>query len=96
MNANEELYKTAVDYWGVPAQVDMCIEEMSELTKAICKWKRTLDMTKEPDAVRHIAEEVADVEIMLEQMKMIFSIDEQVNIEKDFKLIRLKERLEGN
>ena len=40
----EEYYKKAyqsyVDEWGLDAQLLMAIEEMSELTKEICKYMR--------------------------------------------------------
>ena len=34
---NRELYKRCIDVWGEDAQIKMCIEEMSELTKELCK-----------------------------------------------------------
>lgn len=91
---NEELYKQALDYWGYEAQVDMCVEESSELIQALCKYKRAeLNTLEESKAIRNVAEEIADVEIMLEQMKLLFGVYEQVEMEKDFKLSRLRERL---
>ena len=40
-----------------------------------------------------IAEEVADVEIMLAQIKMIFGIDTSVEVYRDAKIERLRQRL---
>lgn len=39
---HEELkvLQEAIDHYGEESQLDMAIEEMSELTKAICKYKR--------------------------------------------------------
>jgi NTP pyrophosphatase (non-canonical NTP hydrolase) len=89
----EQLYSLAIDFWGQDAQIDMCVEEASELIQAICKYKRANGPQKVEAAILHIAEEVADVEIMLEQLKLMLGIEEQVNIEKDFKMTRLEDRL---
>lgn len=41
----------------------------------------------------NIAEEIADVEIMLKQLKMINDCPNQVRVIKEEKLFRLKERI---
>ena len=51
-------------------QINVCIEEMSELTKALCKHNRG------KTDIENIKEEIADVHIMLMQMLMFFEIDE--------------------
>ena len=85
---NNELYQAAFDAWGEDAQLNVAIEELSELIKEICKQKRGIGVSE------HLVEEVADVEIMLEQIKQIFHIaDEEVGWWKSFKLSRLAERL---
>ena len=38
-----ENYKQFLDAWGYQAQSIMCIEEMSELTKELCKLDRYKD-----------------------------------------------------
>lgn len=74
-----ELLKKAINTYGVQAQKDMMIEEMSELTKAILKERRALkDRNKKyidlEVARGEIKEEIADVQIMLNQMKIIYGI----------------------
>ena len=64
----KELYKLAIDTWGSEAQINQGIEEMAELIQAINKFRRKLCT----ETITHVAEEIADVEIMLEQYKMIF------------------------
>lgn len=59
-----DIFKSAVHWWGKEAQTDMMIEEMAELTKAILNERRGRD--------HNIAEEMADVKIMLAQMEIIF------------------------
>jgi len=59
------IYKEAVDTFGIMSRVDLCIEEMAELTQALCKFKRNLK--------HNVEEEMVDVEIMLEQLRLIFN-----------------------
>ncbi len=79
----DEIYKKALSTWGLNAQIDMCIEEMSELMQAFSKYKRGIG------DVNQIAEEMADVSIMLEQMAMAFDCHNKIVWYKQFKLTRL-------
>ncbi len=83
----KEIYIQAIEKWGKAAQVTMVFEEMSELQKELCKNLRGKENGIE------IAEEIADVEIMLDQMKIIFDIEEAVNRHKAVKVSRLKDRI---
>jgi len=66
----------------------MLLEEMSELQKEICKsWCGA-------DNVDHIAEEIADVEIMLDQLKMMTGSVDMVKTIREKKLRRLEQRLD--
>lgn len=91
MNHKEiiDTYKQAIDTYGVRAQKLMAIEEMSELTKEICKdFRGKLDR-------EHLIEEMADVLIMLDQMLLLYKISgEEVGLMRIKKVERLKERLE--
>ena len=82
----------AVDTYGEDSQINMAVEEMSELIKALMKLRRN-DVDKK-EIFRNIAEEIADVEIMLEQLKLIFNCFSLVETEKEFKINRLAKRLE--
>jgi NTP pyrophosphatase (non-canonical NTP hydrolase) len=89
VNEKEEenrILHAAIERYGAPWQTDMMIEEMSELTKAILKNRRGA-CTETVDAV---LEEMADVEIMLDQMKMIFG---SCAIHRRLKVRRLANRL---
>lgn len=71
--SRERILTAAIVKYGTIAQMEMAIEEMSELTKAICKYKRALGAGNvTPDIEANIIEEMADVQIMLDQMKLIF------------------------
>lgn len=79
----KEICKRALETWGRNSQISMVFEEMSELQKELCKSLRGREVTK------NIAEEVADLEIMLQQMKELFKIEQSVKIFKLEKLERL-------
>ena len=88
MNDNlKAVLQNAIDTYGKDAQLWMVIEEMSELAKEICKHERGRENKDQ------IADEVADVTIMLEQVKMIFGISDEVERHLIEKVNRLKNRL---
>lgn len=86
---SQPIYEAALNKWGKENQTRMMFEEMAELQKELCKEARGEDNT---DA---IAEEIADVKIMLEQMIILHNCKDMVEMQMKRKLQRLKERLEG-
>ena len=92
VNDNREFYKRCIDIWGEDAQIKMCIEEMSELTKELCKnWRKGKNNT--PEQIRNICEEIADVQNMADQMQMIFGEELVENFRKE-KIERTMKRLD--
>lgn len=87
------LLDRAITTYGAPAQMDMAVEEMAELTKAICKIKRAQAGCEVTAAIGNVIEEMADVQIMLDQLRIIFHRSTE-EIE-EAKLERLKNRLDG-
>ena len=85
----KEIYKQCIEKWGENLQMVMAIEEFAELQKVICKVIRG---TGEKCA-KDIFEEIADVEIMLGQLKELFGDDLCTEI-KMRKLARLAIKLE--
>lgn len=56
-NTQRKICEDAIQIFGVPAQLDMAVEEMSELTKEICKHMGTNAYPNECTIVdRHVAE----------------------------------------
>lgn len=88
----EEIYLTALQVYGEETQITMVFEEMAELQKELCKYLRS-SSPRNIEIVSHIAEEIADVEIMLEQMKLLFEITDAVERFKIVKVDRLRYRL---
>lgn len=83
----KQTYAHALFRYGPESQIMMAIEEMSELTKELCKRRRGRDN------LAAIAEEVADTLIMMEQLQLIFDIHDAVCAQMDQKILRLQERV---
>ena len=88
--------------YGYDAQSRQCIEEMAELTQAINKfWRKQLGCGKtglegagfRNEEYKNLVEEIADVQIMLEQMKIFLDCDAIVREVMDDKLERQINRI---
>lgn len=78
----------AIRHYGFDSQADIAIEEMSELTKAIIKDRRYQSM----ETLTNIYEEIADVLIIVEQLRLAFyheAVDKIVRA----KIARLEQRI---
>lgn len=89
-----EILIKAIEKYGDKAQILQSIEEMSELTKELLK-----NVNRNSENVNEIIEEMADVQIMIIQLIMIYSEKDSEMKNKfwgaiDYKILRLKERLE--
>ncbi len=80
-----EILTTAIRTYGEEAQERLAIEECSELIQAICHKHRGRE--------NNIAEEIADVEIMLEQLKIINNCGDIVAKIRNKKIDRLYQRV---
>lgn len=93
---NREQIQLIADHYGYEPQSRQLIEEMAELTQAINKaWRCGDDFDNLLVQKRNIAEEIADVTIMLDQMKHLLSFSDsyiEEIIEK--KLCRQLKRIE--
>nr|DAH30440.1 MAG TPA: nucleoside triphosphate pyrophosphohydrolase [Caudoviricetes sp.] len=86
----------AIDSYGRVNQVIKTVEELSELSQALCKILTSKFTDDRSEFFENIFEEMADVEIMLEQCKMIFyKSEDKINDYKKKKIERLEKRLEG-
>jgi NTP pyrophosphatase (non-canonical NTP hydrolase) len=79
--------KRAVDVWGEQKQIDVAIEECSELIAALIHYRRNRTSSE------FVAEEIADVVIMMQQMALIFNLT-NVNSSLARKMERLSKRLD--
>lgn len=84
-----KVYTHALVNYGELTQMVVALEELSECQKEICKFLRG-----QGDA-GHLAEEIADATICLEQMRYIFGLNNLVCEKMDEKIMRLDKRLRG-
>lgn len=83
----------ALSCYGAQAQITMVFEEMAELQDVLCKFLRG---RVNGDTLAGIAEEVADVGIMLDQMAILYEVEDKVAQQRAYKVKRLQERLEND
>lgn len=100
----KSIYMRAMAYWTPEFQIRMTMEECAELTVSLNKLWRN----KEPSNVELVIDEIADVYVMLGQMKALmevimltshvplnlrFNVSERLNERFNFKLTRLAEMI---
>ena len=85
---HKKIYELAIKTYGEENQQIVAIEELAELQKEITKSLRG-EHNK-----NNIIEEMADVEIMLKQLRLIYEIDaSEVIRQMHIKISRLENRL---
>ena len=82
---SKEICQKTVDSWGRDSQLLMLLEEMSELQKEVLK-----NMNRKQDNLKELAEETADVLILLERLIHIYDMSDAVDAAAEFKVNRLK------
>lgn len=92
MSKRKEIYSRAIKVWGRTSQILQMAEEASELAVAAIKVAN-----RGANPLGNLAEECADVSIMLHEMKELFGpeFEAQVRKVKAEKLDRLERRLDA-
>ena len=88
-----DFYNKIIEKFGENNQVLKCVEELNELAQVLCKLNSadTGGVTFE-----NVVEEIADVEIMLNQIKIILDISESdIETMKNYKIMRTAKRYLG-
>ena len=81
------VYNDALIAYGDQTQLTKAVEELAECQKEICK------ILLGGENFDHLAEEVADATIMLEQIRLMFNINDRVCEYMDSKVMRLAENI---
>lgn len=96
----KEQLKEIINHYGVLKQLKYFQSEVFELIEAIINREDYLDYSSEIELYniamldKHIAEEIADVEVMLNQFKEYYNIkDKPIEDIKKFKIDRQLERI---
>ena len=88
-----DFYDKIIGKFGENNQVLKCVEELNELAQVLCKLNSadTGGVT-----YKKIVEEIADVEIMIQQVKIILDIsDDDIAATKNYKIMRTAKRYLG-
>jgi hypothetical protein len=93
-----------INHYGKEHQLTKCIEEMAELTHVISR--RIVDKEWDCEA---LTEELADVYLVLDELKLIYlsdflknpeeftnELDSVLKVNEEFKLLRVRERMKKN
>lgn len=94
MKDKKKLYAAALRKWGLRAQLGMLQEECAEAIVAVSKFDRQIGSNFR-EAEDHLCEEIADVEIMIEQIREVSDWSDRIDRHKTAKLARLACRLEA-
>lgn len=87
---DNNILNRAIDTYGHKNQIEKVLEELAELMVEVCKINHGRTSKDK------VIEEIADVEIMLAQLKIIFNISPiELSNMIGFKLKRLENRLTG-
>ena len=94
MTDRQKLYNDAINRFGIFNQLGLAQEELAELIVALSKIIR---YKANPVTIGNLIEELADVEIMISQIKIGLMINEtDIQTAKDLKCKRLRELLDNN
>lgn len=83
----KKVYMNALITYGDHKQMVKCLEELAECQQAICK------ILIGGENFDHLAEEIADATVTLEQMRLLFNINDAVCAYMDAKVKRLDDNL---
>ena len=90
----QESIKKIAEFYGYKNQRKKLIEEMAELTVEICHLDERGNY-EEFEHRQNVYEEIADVEVVLEQIKYLLNCEDEVEAMKTYKVRRQLDRIEG-
>ena len=92
-------YDKFLELNGKEKEIMICIEEMSELTKELCKFKRYKKTDKESVVIKNIQEEIENIQKEINETKIkLHALDlDKENVEpKVDNLIKIEEQIVNN
>lgn len=85
----KDVLKAAIVKYGHEPQWRQLQEECAELIAAVNRFLR-----KREGGLQHLVEEIADVEIMLQQARLLVNNDALIDANVQLKIRRLRDRLD--
>lgn len=90
LSKTDKVFIEARIQFGEENQMNVAQEELAECVAAISRVKRG-----RPDAIENLAEEIADVKVVIRQLELIFALENRVNFHFDRKVERLEQRIKN-
>ena len=94
MNNYNTHIKKIISTYDQSSRADLAIEEMAELQKALLKYRRADRPELQALRMKDIAEEIADVQIMLDQLIEVYDCRDDVERMIGYKIERQLQRIE--
>ena len=94
MNNYSTHIKKIISTYDQSSRADLAIEEMAELQKALLKYRRADRPELQVLRMKDIAEEIADVQIMLDQLIEVYDCRDDVERMIGYKIERQLKRIE--
>ncbi|MFR2564353.1 MAG: hypothetical protein ACLS8Q_05515 [Anaerovoracaceae bacterium] len=94
MNNYSTHIKKIISTYDQSSRADLAIEEMAELQKALLKYRRADRPELQALRMKDIAEEIADVQIMLDQLIEVYDCRDDVERMIGYKIERQLKRIE--
>lgn len=94
MNNYNTHIKKIISTYDQSSRADLAIEEMAELQKALLKYRRADRPELQALRMKDIAEEIADVQIMLDQLIEVYDCRDDVERMIGYKIERQLKRIE--
>lgn len=94
MNNYSTHTKKIISTYDQSSRADLAIEEMAELQKALLKYRRADRPELQALRMKDIAEEIADVQIMLDQLIEVYDCRDDVERMIGYKIERQLKRIE--
>ena len=87
--------KRIANHYGLDAQLNVATEELAELIHAIARFRRYEgeDQTVISILITGMVEEIADVDLMLTQMKHLLNAEQRIECEMNYKIDRQLKRM---
>ena len=95
LGKREGVYSQAIKCFGKEHQLVLALQELSELSKAITKYLLRNDIGETHELCNKLYNELADVDIMVEQIIFMFDAYKDVGKVKKEKVQRLKKRIKN-
>lgn len=94
MNNYSTHIKKIISTYDQSSRADLAIEEMAELQKALLKYRRADRPELQALRMKDITEEIADVQIMLDQLTEAYDCRDDVERMIGYKIERQLKRIE--